>query len=77
MHRLILELFGLCAHPRRPVLRRNKQGRMGLECPDCFDWTPIEIDRSNAALAMARRQEVELWSRQPRVGFKLSQRSAQ
>jgi len=44
---------------------------MGLECPDCFNWTPIEIEWSRAAWAMERRQEAERWARRAREGFKL------
>jgi len=63
--------FGFCPHATRQLLRRGPNGRMGLECPDCFNWTPIEIEWSRAAWAMERRQEAERWARRAREGFKL------
>lgn len=68
----LLALFGFCSHRRGSIFRRSERGVMGLECRNCFHWSPIITPVSDAALAMERRQQVERWARQPRYGFKVA-----
>lgn len=67
---LVERCLGLCLHVRRPLLKRGPEDRMGFECPDCFQWWPVGIERSQVADRMDLLQQIERWERQAKPGFK-------